>query len=187
MPAGLAVSSDASLLASISRDRSAKVFDIRTLDMMAMLRLPFTPSCAEWIFKVWHQNALAAERCLSCTHLMHTSSSTEFCEACRGWPESLVLAASLPILASPHLIFSSFQAGDSKTKLAIADSDSPDIHIYDVRSGTNEPLRTVRVGHAAPVAAMRFAPPKNLVVSLDKKGLLTPLPLQINFVSLLQF
>lgn len=46
------MSADSSLLASISHDRSVKVFDIRTLDMMAMLRLPFTPSCAEWIFKV---------------------------------------------------------------------------------------------------------------------------------------
>lgn len=50
--AGLAVSQDSSLLASISTDRSVKVFDVKTLDMMAMLRLPFTPSCIEWIFKV---------------------------------------------------------------------------------------------------------------------------------------
>ena len=50
--AGMAVSSDASLLASISLDRSVKVFDVRTLDMMAMLRLPFVPACVEWIFKV---------------------------------------------------------------------------------------------------------------------------------------
>jgi len=50
--AGLAVSQDSSLLASISTDRSVKVFDVKTLDMMAMLKLPFTPSCVEWIFKV---------------------------------------------------------------------------------------------------------------------------------------
>lgn len=50
--AGLAVSHDSLLLASISTDKAVKVFDIRTLDMMAMLKLPFKPSCIEWIFKV---------------------------------------------------------------------------------------------------------------------------------------
>ena len=49
---GLAVSHDSSLLASISNDEAVKIFDVRTLDMMAMLRLPFKPSCIEWIFKV---------------------------------------------------------------------------------------------------------------------------------------
>lgn len=48
---GLAVSHDSSLLVSISHDKSVKVFDVASFDMMAMLRLPFVPACAEWIFK----------------------------------------------------------------------------------------------------------------------------------------
>lgn len=49
---GLAVSSDSSLLASISRDGSVKVFDVLSFDMMAMMALPYVPSCCDWIFKV---------------------------------------------------------------------------------------------------------------------------------------
>ena len=46
------MSHDSFLLASMSTDQAIKVFDVRTLDMMAMLRLPFIPSCIEWVFKV---------------------------------------------------------------------------------------------------------------------------------------
>ena len=48
---GLAVSHDSTLLVSISHDKSVKVFDVASFDMMAMLRLPFVPACAEWISK----------------------------------------------------------------------------------------------------------------------------------------
>ena len=51
-PAGLAVSHDSQFLISISRDKSAKVFDVANFDMICMLRLSFVPSCAEWIYKV---------------------------------------------------------------------------------------------------------------------------------------
>lgn len=64
------------------------------------------------------------------------------------------------------------QAGDSKTMLAVADKDSPDIHVYDVRSGSNEPVETFRVGHAAPVTVMRFNPAKDAVLSTDENGML---------------
>ncbi len=50
--AGLSVSPDGSLLVSMSDDKSIKVFDIPNIDMMAMLRLTFVPSCTEWIFRV---------------------------------------------------------------------------------------------------------------------------------------
>ena len=51
--AALAVSHDSSLLASLSSsDRSLKVFDVATYDMIGMLRLPFAPACAEWIDQV---------------------------------------------------------------------------------------------------------------------------------------
>ena len=50
--AGLAVSHDSSLLVSLSADKTVKVYDVHTYDMMAMLRLPFVPACAEWVYKV---------------------------------------------------------------------------------------------------------------------------------------
>lgn len=48
---GLAVSSDGSLCASISTDRTVKVFDVSTFDMIAMIKLPYLPGCLEWLFK----------------------------------------------------------------------------------------------------------------------------------------
>lgn len=52
LPTGLVVSADGSLAASISSDKTAKIFDVLNFDMIAMLRLSFVPSCAEWLFKV---------------------------------------------------------------------------------------------------------------------------------------
>jgi peptidylprolyl isomerase domain and WD repeat-containing protein 1 len=37
---------------SISRDRSVKVYDVLGFDMIMMMKLPYTPGTAEWIFKV---------------------------------------------------------------------------------------------------------------------------------------
>jgi hypothetical protein len=51
-PADLGLSQDGSLLVSIADDKSIKIFDVANIDMMAMLRLSFLPSCAAWIFKV---------------------------------------------------------------------------------------------------------------------------------------
>lgn len=50
--AGLAASHDGSLCVSISRDRTAKVFDVVGFDMIMMMKLSFTPGVAEWVFKV---------------------------------------------------------------------------------------------------------------------------------------
>ena len=66
--AGLAISRDGSLLVSISEDRSVKVFDVASLDLMTMLRLPFVPSCAEWIYKACLSPALI--------YLFHNLSTT---------------------------------------------------------------------------------------------------------------
>ncbi len=49
---GLVASGDGTLCVSWSRDRTAKVFDVLNFDMIVMLRLNFTPGCAEWISKV---------------------------------------------------------------------------------------------------------------------------------------
>jgi hypothetical protein len=52
MATGMAVSNDGSLLVTISRDQSVKVFDVPGFDMVLMLKLPFVPKAAEWIFRV---------------------------------------------------------------------------------------------------------------------------------------
>jgi hypothetical protein len=49
---GMAVSNDGALLVTISRDQSVKVFDVPGFDMVLMLKLPFVPAAAEWIFRV---------------------------------------------------------------------------------------------------------------------------------------
>jgi len=48
---GLAISFDGSYLASVSRDKSAKVYDVINFDMVAMLKLDFVPSDCEWMYK----------------------------------------------------------------------------------------------------------------------------------------
>jgi len=47
---GLAVSSDGSVCASVSSDKTVKVFDVATFDLIAMLKLSFVPGCVGWIF-----------------------------------------------------------------------------------------------------------------------------------------
>lgn len=110
---GLAVSHDSTLLASWATDKSVKVFDVHTYDMMAMLRLSFVPSCAAWIF----------------------------------------------------------QPGDAEAKLAIADRDSPTIHVFDIRSGSNDPVHSFAV-HRAPLTAMSYNAVHDTVISLDERGVI---------------
>ena len=54
-------------------------------------------------------------------------------------------------------------------RLAVADSASPDVHVYDVSVAGGEPVYSVRP-HAHPVACMRLAPALRLVVSADASG-----------------
>ncbi|KAK9828550.1 hypothetical protein WJX72_000712 [[Myrmecia] bisecta] len=110
---GLTVSEDSALLASISRDKTVKVFDVVNFDMIAMLRLPFVPSTAEWIYK----------------------------------------------------------RGEAQAKLAVADADSPDVAVYDMRSGSAEPIKVLQLSRA-PVVAMKFNVARDTVVTSDAKGVI---------------
>ena len=49
---GMAISGDCSLLVTVSRDQSVKVFDVAGFDMVLMLKLNFVPATAEWIYRV---------------------------------------------------------------------------------------------------------------------------------------
>ena len=61
------------------------------------------------------------------------------------------------------------QKGDARNKLAISDLNSPEIHVYDVSSGSEEPTTTIST-HSTPVAVMRYAAAKDALISIDKNG-----------------
>eukprot|EP00195_Chlamydomonas_chlamydogama_P017111 CAMPEP_0202896044 /NCGR_PEP_ID=MMETSP1392-20130828/5126_1 /ASSEMBLY_ACC=CAM_ASM_000868 /TAXON_ID=225041 /ORGANISM="Chlamydomonas chlamydogama, Strain SAG 11-48b" /LENGTH=643 /DNA_ID=CAMNT_0049581267 /DNA_START=76 /DNA_END=2003 /DNA_ORIENTATION=+ len=109
---GLAASPDGTLLVSLSRDKTVKVFDVLNFDLIVMLRLPFIPGCAEWCYK----------------------------------------------------------SGEAAARLAISDLNSPAIHLYDVRSGSNDPVQVLGGIHRTPVTAMRYNAPFETVISTDQKG-----------------
>lgn len=48
---GLAVSVDGMLCCTVSNDQSVKIYDVVNYDMMAMVRLPYIPGCAEWVYR----------------------------------------------------------------------------------------------------------------------------------------
>lgn len=61
------------------------------------------------------------------------------------------------------------QPGDAEAKLAIADRDSPTIHVFDIRSGSNDPVHSFAV-HRAPLTAMSYNAVHDTVISLDERG-----------------
>ena len=51
----------------------------------------------------------------------------------------------------------------------LSDLNSPDLYVYDVRSGSNEPLTTLKTIARGPVTALRYVVPADTVVSADTK------------------
>jgi hypothetical protein len=51
----------------------------------------------------------------------------------------------------------------------VAEKDTPMVHVYDARSGSDEPLESFQL-HNAPVAVMRFNAAHDTVISVDLKG-----------------
>lgn len=107
----MSVSADGALCATISSDKTVKVFDVSTFDMIAIIRLAYSPGTVEFVF----------------------------------------------------------QQGGGSHKVAVSDVDSPAIHLYDVRSGQNEPIATASV-HSSPVSVMRYNHVYDIVISADNKG-----------------
>ena len=64
------------------------------------------------------------------------------------------------------------QKGQAQAKLAIADQDTPTVHIYDARGGSNEPLDSIQPNRS-PVLAMCFNSHHDTVISVDTKGILS--------------
>lgn len=156
----MAVSNDSSLLVTISRDQSVKVFDVPAFDMVLMLKVPFVPKAAEWVFRV-----RCSEFCclLSSNLRLHASScAARGCSSLivRHFPQHCICRAGDMCNA---------QRGQAKAKLAISDAESGTVHIYDARSGSNEAIASVSV-HRQPVQVMRYNEAHDAVISVDAKG-----------------
>ncbi|KAG1663107.1 hypothetical protein FOA52_010510 [Chlamydomonas sp. UWO 241] len=65
-----------------------------------------------------------------------------------------------------------YRRGESQARVAITDLNSPSIHVYDVRSGSNEPVAVVDSIHKAPLVSLRYVPAADTVISCDTKGFL---------------
>ena len=61
------------------------------------------------------------------------------------------------------------QRGEAAAKLAIADQDSPAVHIFDIRGGSEEALEQIRP-HRSSVEHMQYNAAHDVVISVDGKG-----------------
>eukprot|EP00898_Chlorokybus_atmophyticus_P009121 jgi/Chlat1/920/Chrsp108S01359 len=64
-----------------------------------------------------------------------------------------------------------YRRGEAQAKLAVAEKDSPNIHVYDARLDGNEPLHMFSV-HNSPVVLMRYNKAHEAVVSAHADGVL---------------
>ncbi|XP_043225175.1 peptidylprolyl isomerase domain and WD repeat-containing protein 1-like isoform X2 [Amphibalanus amphitrite] len=62
-------------------------------------------------------------------------------------------------------------AGDALAALAISEADSPQIHVYDGRAGS-EPLHTFAKLHTKPVVLIQYNVPFHAAVSADEAGMI---------------
>lgn len=109
----MTVNYNGSLLCTVSTDKSLKVFDVINFDMINMMRLNYSPLCAEWVHGL----------------------------------------------------------GDAISTLAVGDSGSSAVYIYDGR-GTNEPLHVFHKLHTKPVALIKYNAVFEVAVSVDSAGIL---------------
>ncbi|KAK1287378.1 hypothetical protein QJS10_CPB19g00343 [Acorus calamus] len=64
-----------------------------------------------------------------------------------------------------------YKQGDVKAKIAISDSSSSYVYIYDARAGSNESIISKEV-HMGPIKFMRYNPVYDTVISADGKGVI---------------
>ncbi|XP_074301916.1 peptidyl-prolyl cis-trans isomerase CYP71-like [Silene latifolia] len=64
-----------------------------------------------------------------------------------------------------------YNHGDLKAKLAVSDRNSPYVHIFDVRAGSNEPIISKKI-HVEPVKVMKYNAVCDSVVSADTRGII---------------
>jgi hypothetical protein len=125
--------------------------------------------------------ALAVSRCmlplflqtLSCTHIADRRCRKQADHQrpqLAGHPHLLLPLLYTDVALCYTLRCCALQTGDAASKLAISDLNSSAIHIYDVASGSEEPISSLSSLHASPVAVMRFNAAANTVISSDAKG-----------------
>ncbi|CAI5487257.1 unnamed protein product, partial [Closterium sp. Naga37s-1] len=81
------------------------------------------------------------------------------------------MISMLKLPFEPSAVCFLFKPDNAIAKLAVADKNSPEIHVFDARGGTNEAVGRVKV-HGAPVVAMQFNVAANVVVSTDASGMI---------------
>jgi WD40 repeat protein len=176
----MSVSYDGSLLATVSRDGTAKVFDIVTFDMVLMLKLDFVPSVCEWMYRVneakvilratpapaWHHGGAGADRreagartVLLNGLVARLSRGLRVGSAC-WWSEAE--AARVALGAS---------IAHWQVKLAIADKAEGKVHIFDTKTGDNTPIHTLSTGK--PTLHMRFNYKYETLVTTDAAGMIS--------------
>ncbi|KAL5583176.1 hypothetical protein UlMin_015618 [Ulmus minor] len=64
-----------------------------------------------------------------------------------------------------------YKQGDAKARLAVSDRNSSYVHIYDARSGSNEPIISKEI-HLGPVKVMKYNHDFDTVISADTKGMI---------------
>ncbi|XP_077230286.1 cyclophilin71 isoform X2 [Tasmannia lanceolata] len=64
-----------------------------------------------------------------------------------------------------------YKQGDVKAKLAISDRNSPYVHVYDARAGSNEPIISRQI-HMGPIKVMKYNHIFDAVISADDKGVI---------------
>uniref|UniRef100_A0A1J3HHU1 peptidylprolyl isomerase n=1 Tax=Noccaea caerulescens TaxID=107243 RepID=A0A1J3HHU1_NOCCA len=64
-----------------------------------------------------------------------------------------------------------YKQGDVKAKLAVSDRNSSFVHIYDPRSGSNEPIASKEI-HSCPIKVMKYNPVSDSMISGDTKGII---------------
>lgn len=81
------------------------------------------------------------------------------------------MMAMLKLTFHPKAVEWVFKQGDARAKLAISDKASPYVHMFDARSGSNEPIISKHI-HMGPMQVMKYSPALDIVVSADAKALL---------------
>ena len=78
-------------------------------------------------------------------------------------------AVYLPSASHPLPCPRPLQKGEARARLALSDLNSPSIYIYDIKSGSNDPVATLDSLHRAPVTALKYNPTFDTVISADTK------------------
>ena len=174
------MSYDGAHLCTVGEDKSAKVFDVLSFDMMArapmchlekscsLLGCPFALRPPRLTRLCW-QGMIRLQFTPLCCEWIYTAR-TQRLPLPQPSPGAIAASVSQPG-RQPSAAHGRTQTGDAVLKLAISDAAGPAVHIFDGRSGSGEPVFSLPPSlHAAPVRLMAFNAPMGAVISADAKG-----------------